>query len=502
VPGYTWSLVNGSGNLPAGLNLNAATGAISGEPAGFTVGTYNFVLAVTDSDSPPSSTTKPFSIVIDPALTITTTSLSSGTVGIPYSQTFNALYGTPPYTWTKNGVFPEGLSLSSDGVISGIPQTYGTFSPISLIVTDSRGKTANKTFTNGIVISDHPTLAITTTSLPPGIANASYSQTVSAVGGVPAYTWSQYSGNLPPGLSLNTTTGVISGTSTAAGTYSFRLKVTETHHHIAYKDLSILIYPVLAITTETLTPGIVGTSYSALPVASGGATPYAWTHTAGTLPPGLTFSAGALSGSPTTAGSYTFTLTVNDSSSQTVSKSYTVVINTLLTITTESLPSGIVGTSYSQAPAASGGVTPHAWTHTGGTLPPGLTFSAGVLSGSPTTAGSYTFTLTVNDTGSQTASKSFTVAIAASGSSGPPITIPGAGTYPSVRDAYVAVPANGTINIEAGDVTETLDFNLSKPFSLKGGYDPATGKNTGTTTITGTLTVRSGSLTIENIVFK
>ncbi len=498
--GYTWSIVNGSGSLPAGLTLNTATGSISGEPSG-AAGTYNFDVNVTDSHS--HSATKAFSIIVYPALAISTSSLSSGTVGTPYSQTFTAVYGTPPYTWSKNGAFPTGLSLSSTGVISGTPETYGTYSPISLIVTDSNGKTANKTFNNGMVITDHPILTITTASLPSGIVGASYIQAVAAEGGVPAYNWTIYSGSLPAGLALSPTTGTISGNTTAAGIYNFRLKVSETHHHIAYKDLSIVIYPVLTITTESFPSGAVGTSYSHSPVASGGATPYTWAKSGGTIPPGLTFSAGILSGSPTTAGSYNFTLSVNDSSSQTADKSYTVVINTLLTITTASLPSGTLGTSYSQTLAASGGAIPYAWSHTSGALPPGLTFNAGVISGSPTTAGSYNFTLTVNDTTSQTASRPFTIVIDAAAPSTPPITIPGLpGTYSSLMNAYASVPANGTINIASGNLTETLDFNRSIPFSLKGGYDSASGTNPGTSTITGTLTVRSGALIIENIAIK
>jgi hypothetical protein len=372
-----------------------------------------------------------------------------------------------------------------------------------LIVTDSNGKTANKTFTNGIVISDHLPLAITTVSLPSGIADASYSQAVAAEGGVPAYIWSIYSGSLPAGLALNAATGAISGNSVAAGTYPFRLRVTETHHHNAYKDFSIVINPVLTIPTVSLPSGIVGTSYSQSPVASGGATPYTWNHSGGTLPTGLTFNAGVLSGFPTESGTYNFTLTVNDSSSQTANKPFTVVVNTALAITSASLPSGTVGTSYSQSTAASGGTSPYTWAHSGGTLPPGLTFNAGVLSGSPITAGSYNFTLTVNDSSSQTASKSFTIVINTAATTTPPISIPGLpGTYSSLMDAYAAVPANGTVNIATGNFTENLDFNRSIPYNLKGGYDPATGTYSGTSTITGTLTVRSGALTIENIVIK
>jgi hypothetical protein len=162
----------------------------------------------------------------------------------------------------------------------------------------------------------------------------------------------------------------------------------------------------LAITTTSpLTAGTVGTAYSITLAATGGTTPIKWTVSAGTLPAGLSLSsAGVLSGTPTAAGSSTFTITATDSGSpaQTKTLPATLVISPakLAISTTSPLTPGTVGTAYSLTLAATGGTTPITWTVSAGTLPAGLTLStAGVLAGTPTTAGTSSFTMTASDSG-------------------------------------------------------------------------------------------------------
>src|SRR5439155_16826848 len=131
-----------------------------------------------------------------------------------------------------------------------------------------------------------------------------------------------------------------------------------------------------------------------------------WSIVSGALPAGLTLSAaGVISGSPTTVGSSNFTIQVTDSSSQTVSKSFSIAIDPPpLSITTvPPLPAATVGTSYSQTLAATGGTPPYSWSVASGALPAGLTFSvAGVISGTPAAASACSFTVQVTDSGSQT----------------------------------------------------------------------------------------------------
>jgi hypothetical protein len=270
------------------------------------------------------------------------------------------------------------------------------------------------------------TLTITTTSpLTVGVVSSAYSVTLAATGGTPPYSWSVSSGTLPAGLSLSSS-GVISGTPTAAGstTFSLQAKDSATSAQTATLAATQVINPALAITTTSpLTPGIVGTAYSTTFAASGGVSPYTWALASGSgpLPAGLTLStAGVLSGTPTAAFSGSFNVQVSDSetTAQKTSLSFTLsivpAVPALAITTTSPLTAGTVGLSYSLTLAASGGTAPYSWSVSSGSLPAGLTLSAaGVLSGTPTSAGTSNFTLQATDSGSpaQTATLAATLVI-------------------------------------------------------------------------------------------
>ena len=146
---------------------------------------------------------------------VTTTSLPSGTAGAAYSQTLTASSGTSPYTWSViSGTLPPGLSLSRAGVLSGTPSTSGTYD-FTVEATDSVGVSGSAP----LVLAIASSLVVTTTSpLPSGTIGAAYSQTMTASGGTPPYTWLVSSGT-PPGLSFSSS-GVLSGTPTTSGTYN------------------------------------------------------------------------------------------------------------------------------------------------------------------------------------------------------------------------------------------------------------------------------------------
>ena len=172
----------------------------------------------------------------------------------------------------------------------------------------------------------------------------------------------------------------------------------------ATKSLTLTVNPgVVTISTATLPGGMVGLIYTPQTVAvSGGVAPYTFSVSAGTLPAGLSLapSTGIISGTPTTAGSSTFTVKVADSETPaaTATQSYTVTIVPTLAITTSSLPAANIGVSYTTTLVATGGVSPYTFAVTTGSLPAGLTLSStGVISGTPTAAGSFTFTVTVTD---------------------------------------------------------------------------------------------------------
>lgn len=174
------------------------------------------------------------------------------------------------------------------------------------------------------------------------------------------------------------------------------------------------------VTTASLPAGTTTVAYLQTLAASGGEAPYTWSLASGTLPAGLTLgSDGVISGTPTTAGTSTFTVRATDSGSRAGTKSLSIVVATPVTVTTASLANGTVGTALSRTLAASGGTTPYTWSLASGALPAGLSLSSvGVISGTPTTAGTANFTVRVTDSLSRTATRDLSLTIAAAAAPG------------------------------------------------------------------------------------
>src|SRR5256885_3407396 len=202
--------------------------------------------------------------------------------------------------------------------------------------------------------------------------------------------------------------------------------VKDAANATATKALSIVVGAAaqpLVVSTTSLAGGTVGTAYSATLAATGGKTPYTWSLSAGTLPAGLTLStAGAISGTPTTAATSSFTVQVKDANNATASKALGLVINPKASVTLSingSISTAATnGVPYSSTDQATGGTLPYSWTVTSGQLPTGLslTSTTGNIAGTPTTNGQYTFTLQVTDssTTKQAASKSYTISVSSS----------------------------------------------------------------------------------------
>src|SRR5208337_1583849 len=287
-----------------------------------------------------------------------------------------------------------------------------------------------------------PTLE--TQTLPGGVVNQNYSAILSAIGGTGAYTWSISSGSLPPGLTLNSSQGVISGTPTAVqkGGYSFTAQVTDAKGLSATANLSIYIEGVVSITPASLPSGSVGVPYSQTLAATGGLQPYTWCvlatgggcdPTQASLPPGLSLNTttGVISGTPTTpAAPASFMIQVTDAETSpgipaVGSSSFSIAI---MSITTTSLMQGSAGVPYSATLTASGGVPfkggQYSWCIASG-LPDGLTLDnnctnqpgKGLISGTPTKIGTFgPFTVQASDKenppATATASLSITIAAA------------------------------------------------------------------------------------------
>ena len=397
-----------SGTLPTGVTFKDngnGSATLSGPPASGSGGTYALTLAATNGIGTPML--QAFSLTVESApLAVSTTQLPAATAGTAYSATIAASGGTGPYTWSGTGV--DGLTFSGAGLLSGTPSAAGTFTQ-SVTVKDSTGTTASSSLTLSVAASVAP-LAVSTTQLPAATAGTAYSATITASGGTAPYTWS---GSGVDGLTFSGT-GLLSGTPSAAGTFAQSVMVKDSTGTTASASLTLSVaVPVapLAVSTTQLPAATAGTAYSATITASGGTAPYTWS---GTGVDGLTFSgAGLLSGTPSAAGTFTQSVTVKDSTGATASASLTLSVAVPvapLAVSTTSLPSATAGKSYSATITASGGTAPYTWSGTG---VDSLTFSgAGLLSGTPSAAGTFTQSVTVKDSTGAAASASLTLSVA------------------------------------------------------------------------------------------
>jgi hypothetical protein len=255
---------------------------------------------------------------------------------------------------------------------------------------------------------------ITTKNVPNGTARTYYSAVIAANGGCKPYTWAVVSGKLPPGFKdtpytyPTKTSLVLGGTPTVAGSYFFAVSVRDCDGHVSEVSYKIVINAVLHITTKSVSNGTAKTHYSAVIAANGGCTPYRWALS-GKLPPGVEEKASTtttsldLIGTPTTASSYFFAVSVRDCGGHVSEASYKIVIDAGLDITTKSVPNGTAKTYYSAAITANGGCTPYRWEVISGKLPAGVeekvstTTTSLDLIGTPTTAASYPFTVSARD---------------------------------------------------------------------------------------------------------
>jgi hypothetical protein len=460
---YAWTLASGA--LPVGLALSSG-GTISGSPV--QVGSYNFTVAVADANGARQQQALAINVVT--GLSIVSCPVSTGEVGLSFNSAVSGSGGAPPYTWTMGeGNLPAGFTIHrSSGVVSGTPLQAG-MSQFSVILSDS----ANRSASRECSLEIRPVLSISTSAVNAGTSGSSFSDSISIVGGAAPYVWSTTAGALPPGVSLNSTTGRLSGIPLIAGTFSFTAQVTDGLGAQTTKELSVFISQGLTISDCPLPAGVIGQSYSSILSAVGGSLPYQWRIDSGALPPGLALDSqnASITGTPLQSGLSTYVLRVDDVNAKSTTRLCSIQINSaaLSITTTPALPTGFLGVPYRQTLSASGGRTPYSWSIPAAGPPVGFSIDAdGTFAGVPTSTGSFSFTVQATDQDNNVARAILALTILSG--TPPSITITG---LPDIVDPALQPTFNLQLNSEyAADISGTLTLVFS-PDPAVGADDPA-----------------------------
>ena len=381
-----------------------------------------------------------------------TTAPNSYSATIAVSKT-GAAGATVTFALTA-GSLPPGLTMpaqsGSGTVITGNPTKAGTYG-FTVKATDG-SLTATLAYQITVTVQGPPDQLLCTAAngsylvsgvctLPDatlGVPYQGHLATSHNAGG----TLSIVAGALPAGLSLPATFGasgdVVSGTVTQPlgdyNTYTFTVQGTGDQGQPLYQAYQISVDPdqpltiTLAAGGSTLPPAMAGGAYTWDFSLSGGAAPYTWSVASGSLPPGLALTSpyatsgdnnSQLSGTPTTAGTYPFTIRVSDYDGQQATQQFSLTVAPPLQITPTTRPAGTVGVKYSRDLPAQGGTPPYTWSVVNNIneLPPGLTLDTtapdynNVLTGTPAKAGTFSFPMQVQDSQDNTVSGTVTITI-------------------------------------------------------------------------------------------
>jgi regulation of enolase protein 1 (concanavalin A-like superfamily) len=462
--GCAWQVV--SATLPAGITFDPVAAVVMGTPT--TVETGALTVQAYDPLSPSNAATRTLSLTVDPPpFVVTVPAAPAGQVGASYRLVATASGAMGSVTWSvASGTLPIGLTLDPQmGSIAGTPSAWGT---TTALIEGQDSWSADRTDSKPVTITVAPmALAIDTSTLANGGYQTAYNAQLAATGGTGSTNWSLIGGALPQGVTL-AASGSISGTPAVTGTFSFTVQATDANWpaNQAAATLSLTIAsPTLSVSVPSAPMGRVGLPYQLVPAVSGQVGSVAWSIASGALPSGVGIDAvtGIIAGTPTMWGTFTAAVQVRDASNGAVaSASVTIVVApTPIVITSGTLAAGTVNVPYSTTLTAAGGTGAAAWSIVNGSMPAGLTLSAaGLISGTPTTAGTATFTVQASDAGwpGNFAAQSMSISIAAAAVALPsPWAHRDIGSVGVAGDAQYSDAAGFTVTASGADVWGTAD---------------------------------------------
>ena len=451
--------------LPAGLSIGPLTGLISGIPPGS--GGFGGVVNVTDSSTPGVRTA---ATDLGGTINFSPLSVSCGTVTNPilgqiYTLACTGTGGVMPFTWSATGL-PKGLSINpTTGVIGGTPTDTSGFSATISAVDSSipRPQMQSTKITGSVVL---PPLTINCGTAGKLSQGQFYALECLASGGTKPYQWS--AGGLPTGIAINATSGLISGTPTVAGTFSATITVTDNTGQSQSASINGTVAPAPLVLDCPLSLTLVQNQpFSQACTVSQGTPSYHWSATG--LPTGVSIdpTTGSIGGKASGAGPFSATITVTDSTTPVPESQTATVAGVVIPGLTSQTSDAVAGAPFSfdvtqifsqilaDAPP---GVGSFVFSISGGTLPPGLNLAGSLITGTPTEAGNYVFTITLASTtpGGSSASANFGAKFA------PHAASQSYGPFSDSMNINVAGNSRPAVDVNPGSLTYSFTKGTTK----------------------------------------